>query len=582
MTDIISDRVHSGDAAWPSRPWWMALIGAVGAIAFQFFADADGGGNPGRTGLFAATFVAIAVASFVLTFEARRWWWSLLFAIGWGNVIGLIAVTTQGYNRIGTIFELPFFSGILAVLIAAPLFQAARDAGTGWRLWRIPPQVAHIHAWTDAVIGAVALAFVGVTFAMAWLIAGLFDMIGIHLLSDLLKKIWFSFGLAGFAAGAAIGLLRERDALVATMQRLVMTILAVLAPVLAAALLLFLVSLAGTGLAGLWDGDLSAAALMLAAAGGAWLLINAAIGHGDEPKRPHRALLWAALILSLVVLPLAALALSAMLQRVGQYGWTPQRIWGVIAAGVALAYGSAGWWSVWRGRLQGFPDKVRTAQVPLALGVCGLALLLSLPLVDFGAMSARNQLVRLASGQITAGQFDWRAMAFDFGPSGRAALHHVARTGPAGQRETALRALSAEHRYELQGASAAASADVRPLVQRLRIVPAGSDFPTAALAMLSTSPSCATGRCAVLKVDSNRWAVLNQADDDAAYPSVDMMIRDASGRWSFGDRLAGVRGAQNRDRLDLSTTDIRVGIRRQREIIVNGRSVRDIPENPVP
>jgi hypothetical protein len=582
MTETYSDRVHSSDLAWPSRPWWMALIGAVGGVAFQYFADADGGGDPGNIGLFAATFIAIAVASFVLTLEPRRWLWSLLFAVGWGSVIGLIAVTTQGYNRIGTIFELPFFSGMLAVLIAAPLFQAARDAGTGWRVLRIPPQVAHTHAWTDAVIGAVALAFVGVTFAMAWLIAGLFDMIGIHILSDLLKKIWFGFGLAGFAAGAAIGLLRERDALVATMQRLVMIVLAVLAPVLAAALLLFLVSLLGTGLTGLWDGDLSAAALMLSAAGGAWLLINAAIGHGDEPKPPHRVLLWGALILSLVVLPLAILALSAMLLRVGQYGWTPQRIWGVIAAGVALAYGLAGWWSVGRGRMPAYADQVRAAQVPLALGVCLLASILSLPLVDFGAISARDQLARLSSGRVTADKFDWRAMAFDFGPSGRAALQRVARTGPVGQREAALRALSAENRYDVQMVTAGATADVRPLAERLRIVPAGRTFPPEAMAVLSASPSCATGRCAVLAVDANRWAVLNQADNSEAYPSVDMMIRDAGGRWSFGDRLAREGAGETRNSLDLSTTEIRVGTRRQREIIVNGRSVRDIAENPVP
>jgi hypothetical protein len=59
---------------------------------------------------------------------------------------------------------------------------------------------------------------------------------------ELLQESWFGWMLAGFAFGAAVGLLRERDALVGTLQRLVMVVLGVLAPVLAIALTLFLLS----------------------------------------------------------------------------------------------------------------------------------------------------------------------------------------------------------------------------------------------------------------------------------------------------------------------------------------------------
>jgi hypothetical protein len=56
------------------------------------------------------------------------------------------------------------------VLIAAPLFQTIRDEGG----WRFPYARLHRHAWTDAVIGAASLAFTGITFLLAWLIAVLF------------------------------------------------------------------------------------------------------------------------------------------------------------------------------------------------------------------------------------------------------------------------------------------------------------------------------------------------------------------------------------------------------------------------
>ena len=57
-------------------------------------------------------------------------------------------------------------------------------------------------------------------------------------IKDLLQEEWFGWMLAGFAFGGAAGMLRERDSLVGTLQRLVMVVLAVLAPVFAAALAL--------------------------------------------------------------------------------------------------------------------------------------------------------------------------------------------------------------------------------------------------------------------------------------------------------------------------------------------------------
>src|SRR3546814_18479833 len=74
----------------------------------------------------------------------------------------------------------------------------------------------------------------------------MFHLIGIDLIRDLLNGEWFGWMLAGEAFGGAVGLLRERDRLVATLQRLVMIVLAVLAPVLAAALVIFLLSLLGS------------------------------------------------------------------------------------------------------------------------------------------------------------------------------------------------------------------------------------------------------------------------------------------------------------------------------------------------
>jgi hypothetical protein len=58
-----------------------------------------------------------------------------------------------------------------------------------------------------------------------------------------------------------------------------------------------------------------------------------------------------------------------------------------------------------------------------------LALLLSTPLANFGAISTRDQLARLASGKVSPEQFDWAALRFDFGPAGRRALERLASSG---------------------------------------------------------------------------------------------------------------------------------------------------------
>ncbi|MBL7396037.1 DUF4153 domain-containing protein, partial [Escherichia coli] len=75
----------------------------------------------------------------------------------------------------------------------------------------------------------------------------------IELLHELLMKNWFVRALIGLAFGSALGLLREHDAVVRLLQRVVATVLAVLAPVLAIGLGLFLLALPFTGLRALWD-----------------------------------------------------------------------------------------------------------------------------------------------------------------------------------------------------------------------------------------------------------------------------------------------------------------------------------------
>ncbi|WP_249340388.1 DUF4153 domain-containing protein [Sphingopyxis sp. 2PD] len=564
----VSARLDDNDPPWPLRPWIMAAICAAAGLAFHALVDHNYEDGLAQWRSALATAVAVAAVVFVLGVELRRWSWALGFALLWGVVLGLIAWQTAAYNLQGSPIEWPFWSGMLAVLVATPLFQTRRDVAPDWRfwkLWQMPYERLHSHAWTDAVIGAASLAFVGIAFLLTFLISEMFHLIGIDLIRDLLNDEWFGWMLAGAAFGGAVGLLRERDKLVATLQRLVMIVLAVLAPVLAAALIIFLLSLAGTGLAKLWASGFSTAALMLAAAAFAVLLANAVIGNGTDDRATNPLLRWAAPVLAVAVLPLAGIAYFSMQLRIGQYGWTPERIWGLIATLIALAYGIIGLWAVVKGR-RDFDDVLRPLQQKLAIGVALLALFLALPVLDFGAISTRDQMARLNSGAVKIEKFDWAALAFDFGPRGRAALNDLARSPYKDRADAAKAALAAANRWDLTGPKGPVL--LKPIAERLRIIPADRALPAEAIERIAGTYMCSRARaCVALWLADDRIGVLGQNEPGEA-TQFDFVSRNAEGRWVQGDLRRNTPQPQMID--DLSKATITVETVPQRRIQIDG------------
>jgi hypothetical protein len=562
----MAERFDEQDRDWPQRPWIMATIGAVGGLIVHLLTD----GHTGYNETFpvwrqaATAFTLVATIAFLLTVELRRWTWSVGFAVGWGAVIALVGWFTAQYNLNGEIMEFPFLSGILAVLIAAPLFQTIRDEGA----WRFPYARLHRHAWTDAVIGAASLAFTGITFLLAWLIASLFDVIGIDAIKELLQEEWFGWMLAGFAFGGALGLLRERDALVATLQKLVMVVLSVLAPVLAVALAAFLLSLPFTGLNGLWESDIPATPMLLISGAGAILLVNAVIGDGRDERSANIWLRWAALVLVLCVLPLAILAALSMGERINQYGWTPERIWGVVAVAVAIAYGLAAWWAVFKGR-RDFDDPLRPLQTGLAIGLCGLALFLALPIVDFGSISARSQLARLESGRVKAEEFDWTAMAFDFGKAGRNRLTEIAKSGSGEVRDMAKAALASENRYTLD-AEARSVAQQSRVEQHVRLVSPDIELTDGLKAELSGYQGCNDKPCALVRLDADRLLLVHNPHGVGFVQSRIIDVKQA-GQPAKAARPVEVPVAGQQVDLRQATIEIRPIQRRQ--LYVDGKPV---------
>ena len=547
---------------WPIRPWLMAGVGAIAGLIFWLLVDMPGGADPPPIRQAAAAFVMVAAGSFLIAAERVRLGWAVAFAVTWGAIIGMIGFYTATYNFRGEIVEFPFLSALLAVGIAGPLFQVIRDRGRP----ELPYAPLHRYVWDDAIIGAASLAFTGLTFLLAFLLAQLFEAIGIELLSDLLDQGSFDWMLAGAAFGAASAILRERAPLLATLQRLVTVIISVLAPIFAVALVLFLLALPATGFAGLWKSGVPETPLLLAVAAFAFVFLNAIIGDSPEDRREGKLWRFSEIGLLASVLPLGVLALISMSMRVDQYGWTPERLWGVIACGVAIAFGLANWAALALDRSH-FDIRLREYQKKLAVGVCGLALLLAMPILDFGKISTRSQLAKLDSGRIAADKFDWAALKYDFGPAGRAALERYARGGTGDAKKLALQTLQLENRYEIDRA-----VDVEHRADTLEsnIEVASSDIIlTEKLRRnIANMRDCGEyARCKLFRLDEHRLVLLVAAGVPQTF---ERMIIDERETKGVAEKTYPQPDARN---VDLSKVQIEVRDVPTKQIFVNGQAV---------
>lgn len=434
--------VPEGEAIhdWPLRPWILAALLAVAGLVIHLATD---GYNDEPFAMAVAAFAFFGSLTLAFTLDRNRY-------IAPGIFAGIVAVAMFGLAwRVASADSYAadeafwFAAGVVAVLLAIPLFQAGfvRDRMT------TSYRATHFFVWTDAITAAGALAFLGISWALLAILSELFQLLQIDLLKDLMNEGWFGWMFSGAAFGAAFGVLRNQIKILGTLQNVVMLVLSILAIPLAAALLLFLAAMIISGPEVLWNATDSATPILLACAVGAFVLTNAVIRDSDAETLGNRVTRIAALVLALAIFPLAVFAAISMGTRIGQHGLSPERIWGLIAIVVAVIYGAAYLIGVLRGRKGGaWRERLRQANFHMALLVCVVAVILALPIFDFGATSTRNQLNRLAGGDVSAENFDYSALKWDFGEAGKEALDGLAQSDNATIAQLAKDALAMEQR----------------------------------------------------------------------------------------------------------------------------------------
>jgi len=299
-------------------------------------------------------------------------------------------------------------------------------------------------AWKHAVQLAVAVAFVGVFWAVLWLGAALFGVIGIDAFRRLLEQSWFHIPATTIAFAAAGHLTDVRVGLIRGVRTVALTLLSWLTPVMAVIAWAFLVALPFTGLEPLWETK-AATAILLSAAAVLVVLTSTVYQEGEEGQERPAALRWTARAAGLALVPIVALAAYALSLRIGQYGLTPARViaGACVAVGAILAVGYA----VAAVKPGPFMRPLEKTNLVAAYAIIAALLALFSPVADPSRLSVDDQMARLKDGRTKPDRFDYQFLRFDSGPYGVEALERLTRHANSVVREKATAAMAAQGRY---------------------------------------------------------------------------------------------------------------------------------------
>jgi hypothetical protein len=279
-------------------------------------------------------------------------------------------------------------------------------------------------SWMRGIQFVLSLVFVGLVWAVLLLGAALFDLIHISALNTLLEKNWFRCPVLGMAFAASVHITDVRPALLRGMRNLGLTLLGWLLPLVTGLAAAFLLALLVVGVEPLW-GTRRAASLLLTAASVILVLLNAAYKDGDPAHAPPAVLRWAGRLAGPVMLALALLASWAISLRVGQYGWTPQRVQSAATAAIAVFYGAGyGWASADR---TSWLKRIERVNVTASFAMLAVFAALLTPLADPDRIAVTSQVARLHAGQITPEKFDYGLLRFQTGRTGTEALAALAK-----------------------------------------------------------------------------------------------------------------------------------------------------------
>jgi hypothetical protein len=403
----------------------LAGIGLTQGVAFWALVESWPEAHPARALCVALfTFLAIGTAISHFAWTGRHAGRLAALAVGVAAVYAAVAFWVgwqlprageafQGDDARATSWVLATFITLYAL---GPFLQIYQASG---RL-RFPYERLFLHSWNNFFVGLVGSFFVGALWIVLLLWAQLFKLVGIEFFKEIFSEPLFVYCVTGAAAGFGVALGRESERVIGTLRSITLGVCRALLPLTAFVALIFVATLPFTGLEPLWETDRASPILLW------WiaitiLFLNAVYqdGSGDRPYAPGIRWMVEASLVAMIVY--AGMALYGTGLRIGQYGLTPNRYYGVLFT-VILGLYALGYAVAVARRAGGWLAGVRRVNLGMALVIVAIGLLIHTPLLDPLAWSARNQFARLAEGRVAAAEFDYAYLRFELGRAGNARL----------------------------------------------------------------------------------------------------------------------------------------------------------------
>ncbi|BBV38827.1 DUF4153 domain-containing protein [Citrobacter portucalensis] len=411
------------DSAEISRTtrWGMIFIGLLQGILCYLLMTYLVPHNDGWLfyGLPATIAITSALLLTVVSFRQRAlWYWmALIFVVVLAMSVWLKwQVEDSDKWRQHEVFMFYGWRLLLMAMLALPWIQYSLHVSR--------EQARYPHFYRQLWLNALTLLIVFVANGLFWLVlllwSEMFKLVGIPFFSTLFFDTdWFGYVAFGLITALAVVLARTQLRLVTAVQKLLTFIATGLLPLVALLALMFILTLPFTGLETISQrvsaaGLMSTLTLLL-------LLLMAIVREPQKEALPYPGALRYLIKCSLIVAPIYMLIAGwSLWVRIQQYGWTPERVYGVLVVVVLLV------WSF--GYLASILRRGRNPlelQGPVILGVSllalGLLVLLSSPVIDAWRISVNSHMGLYHSGKIKPDQVSLYMLDHS-GKPGRAAL----------------------------------------------------------------------------------------------------------------------------------------------------------------
>jgi len=334
----------------------------------------------------------------VLVLLRVYWIWSMM-------PVSVIAIPAAVSNT-------SFVAVCIVIFFILPYFQC-RIAS--WN-WHIPYSEVFFQFCRNVFLLFQAAVATGLFWLLLRISAGLFEITGFIALSVYIFDPMIFCIFTSFIVAVAITLGLKRPG-IDSVGRWILSILAWLLPPFAIVSIIFICYLPFSGLKPLLDtGQASTLMLllqisMICLANAAWL---------DGSRIPFAIPINIVAKAGLLTLPFySALCIYSLSLRIGQYGWSVDRIEAAAMLAIIGIWGISYSIMIISGK---WPKTIGKVNLFVILIFCVLITLMNTPVLDTRRLTTNNQVARLKDGNIKPSDFDFRYLRFNLGRYGYEAL----------------------------------------------------------------------------------------------------------------------------------------------------------------